>query len=197
MIIDGQLERPSFRDQCPCCDRPECAEFHGYYRRGVVTAEGLRIADFPVLRYICRAPRLKPGQHRTFSLLPAQLIPYRRPSQDFLVAAMKTFLASRQTVAQRLDMICEQFPEGSVCENIGTSHLWDFSRLLLETTQKMSLWKQRSFPELRQAVDFIANYPGGAVTLSMDYYQAHGGWQGKSPFLFGTPSQFRSMVRPP
>jgi hypothetical protein len=163
----------------------------------VVAEDGQRINDFPVLRYVCRSPKRKPGQHRTFSLLPAQLVPYRQPSLEFLVGIMKTFLASQQTVAARLALVAEQFPVGSAAEDLNASHLWDLSHFFLESTQKLSLWKQLAFATLRKAMDFLAAYPGGSLQLSLDYYQAHGGWQQNSPFLFGTPSQLRSQERPP
>lgn len=197
LIINGELARPSFKEGCPCCGRVLCAEFLGYYTRNVVTNEGLLIKDFPILRYVCRAPRHKAGQHRTFSLLPAQMIPYRRPSVDFLMGIMKNFLATQDTVAKRLAMALDQFPAGSAAENLSASHLWDWCGLLRETSQKLSLWQGQAFFGLGPAMDFIAAYSGGPVRLSLDYYQAHSTWQGNSPFLFGTPSQFRAVARPP
>ena len=196
-MVADLLAHPSFDSACPLCGRPNCAKFLGNYHRTVVTEDGTRINNFPVFRYKCTAQRRKPGQHRTFSLLPAPLIPYRRPSQNFVMTVMQGWIATQQTIDQKLERISHLLAAGSVAETLGASHGYDYAGLLLETGQKLSLWKGISFTDLTQIVNWIAAYCGGALALSLDYYAAHGSFKQNSQFLFGTPSQFRSRPRSP
>lgn len=196
-MVEGLLRRPSFAGACPLCKRPNCAKFLGNYHRTVVTEDGTRINKFPVFRYQCTAQRRKLGQHRTFSLLPAPLIPYRRPSQHFVMAVMKIWSDAQLTLDLRLERISHLFAAGSAAETLGTSHGYDYAGLLLETGQKLSLWKGIPFANLTQIVNWIVAYSGGAVALSLDYYAAHGSFKQNSQFLFGTPSQFRGRPRSP
>lgn len=73
-ILDLGLD---FRTRCPICGGKDCARFIKYYTRGVIDENGSYYKAFPIARYVCEA---KGSQnvvsHKTFSLLPYQLIPY-------------------------------------------------------------------------------------------------------------------------
>jgi len=68
----------NFMLHCPICRAGGCPQFIGYYYRHVIDEEGNYYKDFPIGRYKCRS------RGKTFSLLPYQLVPYRRPFPYYL-----------------------------------------------------------------------------------------------------------------
>ena len=101
----GKYEFPDFSDSCPICDGYNCARFHGYYYRPVVTEEGIYYKSFPIARYKCRKTGNKKAKHRTFSLLPHELLPYVKYSTGFIFRILFNIHIHNMSVKEVLDII--------------------------------------------------------------------------------------------
>lgn len=81
---------PDFRDRCLICGRAGCARRNGFYVR--------KTANLRIVTFECQNP--PPGRHRTFSLLPWPLIPYRQRGVDFLRVLVQTYAGGKATWLQ-------------------------------------------------------------------------------------------------
>jgi hypothetical protein len=91
-----------FSKKCPICGAENCAVFLGFYYRNVYVFTKKLKVRIPVIRFLCRRLNSKSSTwnstHRTFSLLPAEAIPYHLLDMDSLlfivsqVLAVKTYL---------------------------------------------------------------------------------------------------------
>jgi hypothetical protein len=176
--------------------------FLGYYYRQVIDEYGTYYKAFPVARFECSGlGYVPPGTHRTFSLLPYQLIPYVKYSLPFIIKCLKSVFWEGRSVNQLLDYLaeCEQ---GHV--DLSRSSYYHFRTFVLGCADKMlavGVYRETEelfqFPAARRLCAFIAfaeeftchktDYPiRGPCALGYDFYLASGGY-----FLFGTPSQHR------
>lgn len=105
------LQVPDFRDRCPLCAGAGCSVRHGLYLRRVVDDDGSVIERFPIPRFRCRRRgRCPPLRWRTFSLLPAALVPRRRFSLSLMLFILN-LLRDGASVPQVLDQLAA--PDGS------------------------------------------------------------------------------------
>lgn len=179
--------------KCPICGGSDCARFHKYYTRKVIDIAGVRYEDFPVARFLCRNQKL------TFSLLPYQLIPYRKYSLDLIILILS--LSYQNSISLVLDHLGEMG-----LFSITNCYLTEFSKLLKgalekalisgyynelnETIDHKKADKDRlvSFIGFSNGFEFVQGYAvmKGACALSYDFYLRSAGH-----FLFGRPSQLR------
>jgi hypothetical protein len=95
-----------FKQSCPICGAPDCARFIGCYQRGVIDEEGQYYEDFPVPRFLCQGKgTVKIVNHRTFSLLHYQLVPYWRYSIPFIIRVLNARHIEDITLANLLNYI--------------------------------------------------------------------------------------------
>jgi hypothetical protein len=197
------------RAQCPLCGGKDCAQFIGYYYRGVIDEKGTYYKAFPIARYLCN--RKEPAlsiQHRTFSLLPYQLVPYTKYSIPFIIRCLKKVYGEDNSVKELLDYLAG-FEIGMYVE-LSASVFHAFKAFILTCIDKMSAvgfyaeaervlqtpsGRQRIKTFLGFAEDFACyktNQPiRGPCALGYDFYLSNGGHFRNGHFLFGTPSQFR------
>lgn len=158
----------------------------------------------PIVRYKCKAP--PKGKHRTFSLLPDNLIPYNRFTIDLLIYILILFIFKNQTTNDTLNQIDSISPDSCL---ISEKVLHLFLTLLEQTRIKLIHFFQQ-FPEknkappnfnsftTKDALQYLINYPQsktnpqhcGAYYLCGYYYKMNGSYQRNARFLFGTASQF-------
>lgn len=69
---------PDFQQSCPICGAKDCCVRIGFYYRKQVIIDYETFENVPIARYLCRKKGTQKTEHRTFSLLPHQLIPYRK-----------------------------------------------------------------------------------------------------------------------
>lgn len=202
----GAFEIPSFKDRCPLCGRKDCASFLGYYTRHAVdSATGIHFIDFPIHRYECTDPLGFRGEtaHRTFSLLPVQLIPYERFDITLIVT-----IAEHRLQGESYDTICDLMANMLVKEPLlitprkirDAVALVDraFSRMgsvpdFLDMIQQCVHGDLREtilkFIELgNQQVSVVFPRLSGMVSLAFEYFRA---CLPRICFLFGIPSQMR------
>lgn len=186
------------------CGGLACPRFLGVYsREEVISSRGTIYKDFEIVRFLCREKGKKDPSHKTFSLLPYELIPYGKYSIEFVFDAIKALYAAGKSQKEVLDYINE-ISGGKLC--VEQSILPVFKNLLIESIDKLltsrkyieleSFLNQRS-PELRikQLLNYIKDrYESpirGPCELGYEFYERNGTYKSNSPFLFGTPSQYR------
>jgi hypothetical protein len=193
-ILDLADVEAEINNKCPICGSSECASFHKYYKRQVVDINGVYYKDFPIARFLCRNRKTL-----TFSLLPYQLIPYRKYSLE-LIILMLSFLYQGDT-----SIALDHLVKINIF-SVTYSYLANLSKLLQESLEKILF--SGHYDDLNKIIahennekdrleNFIAFSKGfnfakgnwitkGACALSYDFYLRSNG-----RFLFGTPSQLR------
>jgi hypothetical protein len=198
-----------FKAQCPVCGGADCAQFIGYYYRGVVDEKGSYYKAFPIARYLCsKKESARSTPHRTFSLLPYQLVPYTKYSIPFIIGCLKKVYGENNSVNELLDYLAGVEPTKYV--ELSASVFHAFKAFILACINKMSAADfyceavsalQSSFgrPRIKAFLVFADDFAchktdhsiRGPCALGYDFYLSNGSYFRNSHFLFGTPSQFR------
>ena len=79
--------------------------------RGVwkIPAQGFSVQDFPVMRFFCnRVGNGLRSSHRTFSLLPIELVPYRKLSILYIVLSVLIRFKRNVSLLRALDIIADE-----------------------------------------------------------------------------------------
>lgn len=198
-----------FTARCPLCGDKDCAQFIGYYWRGVIDEKGTYYKSFPIARYLCnRKGKSLTVKHRTFSLLPYQLVPYIKYSIPFILNALEKVYVEDDSINRLLDYLAS-FGAGEYIE-MSTSTFHAFKSFILTCIDKMlamGFYKEvksaLQSPSGRQRIEVFLVFAEdftccktdpairGPCALGYDYYLKDGGYLKNGHFLFGTPSQFR------
>lgn len=191
---------------CPLCGAKDCAKFLGFYERKQVCFSDIIYIDVEIVRFICG--RLNPvpsGTHRTFSLLPCQLVPqsqYSIQSTLEVAAALDDHSGNTYQTAKAVDSLYTEInPELDAIAGMGNyvrEAIDKLNRLPQEILKAISWSIPSSTPVLSDFISFIKNYQSqvlanvsGACALSYDYFylfQKDLSYMQRD-FLFGTPSQ--------
>ena len=186
-----------------------CARYLGFYTRRVEDPRtGFSVQDFPVMRFFCnRVGNGLRSSHRTFSLLPIELVPYRKLSILYIVLSVLIRFKRNVSLLRALDIIADELC--SLAQDIGFVHepaLIDHELILRLASQRF--WKsaalfstEPNFPDNQSFSGFLEyceDYGSildesirGPPGLAWDYYilnQEHGRF---GSLLFGVPSQDR------
>ena len=206
-ILNLELD---LRERCPLCGGKDCARFIGYYTRIVIDEHGTYFKEFPIARYICegKGKRRQTG-HKTFSLLPYQLVPYTRYSIPFIIKSLQARYEEGLSIIELQDYVAG-FGKDDILQ-ISADQFINFKQIVLEAVHRITatghyqeLAKEvlsRS-TEQQIVVVFIAFASRfecckvepsirGPCGLGYDFYLNEGGFAEGAHFLFGTPSQFR------
>lgn len=133
-IIDLEAD---FRNCCPLCGGVDCVRFIGYYFRVVIDEHGTYFKAFPIARYLCRGKgKRSPGKHRTFSLLPYQLVPYTRYSLPFIIKSLKGRYEEGLLISKLQDYLAN-FGEDEIL-SISVNELLRFKQIVLEAVHKIT-----------------------------------------------------------
>lgn len=191
------------------CGGKDCAQFIGYYFRGVIDEKGTYYKAFPIARYLCTRKRSAlTVTHRTFSLLPYQLVPYTKYSIPFIIGCLGKVYGEDTSVKGLLDYLAS-FGAGQYIE-LSTSTFHAFKAFILTCIDKMlaiGFYKEvesaLQSPSGRQRIKVFLAFAEeftchktdhvirGPCALGYDYYLSNGGYFRNGHFLFGVPSQFR------
>ncbi|MCL6579288.1 MAG: hypothetical protein K6T73_07875 [Candidatus Bathyarchaeota archaeon] len=197
-----------FRQRCPLCGGCGCAEFIGYYHRGVIDEKGTYYKAFPIARFLCRRKGNPIVKHRTFSLLPYQLVPYTKYSIPFIIKTLKLVYVEDNSVKELQDYLAG-FHEHQYID-FSRSSFYGFKAFILKCIDKMlasgyhqeaegKLQKPHPNKRIRAFIEYAEGFTSdktnpsirGPCALGYDFYIRGGGYLSNSYFLFGTPSQFR------
>jgi hypothetical protein len=209
-ILDLEID---IHNCCPICGGVGCVRFIGYYYRKMIDEKGTYYKKVPIARYICRG---KGGQkivgHKTFSLLPYQLVPYIRYSIPFIINSLETRYREDLSLSKLQDYLA-QFGKDDILP-ISADQLLFIKNIAMEAVQKImatGYYKEfeaqgfcsSSDKELLIAfIGFAQNFECGKIDPSIrgpcglhyDFYLNGGGFYHNAHFLFGTASQFRKNI---
>lgn len=185
-MLNGTYEFPTYSHCCPICHGKNCCIRHGYYFRPVIDENGTFFKYFPIARYLCRRKGKAKINHRTFSLLPWQLIPYRKQVITFLLS-----VADYQSVHSKKETIDNFYPLITT-----PGQLSDIQDLLETSHEKLKFFRMIN-PDSNffEFISYTKSYVSeeqirGPTVLSWDYYIKNGNYYENSQFLFGCASQF-------
>jgi len=191
------------------CGARDCAQFIGYYFRGVIDEKGTYYKAFPIARYLCNGKgKALSVKHRTFSLLPYQLVPYSKYSLSFILNSLRKVYGEDRSVKVLLDYLAGN--EAQEYVDLSASAFYAFRAFILTAIDKMlamgfykEIAAQMQTPSERQRIRVFLFFAEdfsccktdpeirGPCALGYDYYMEDGGYMRNAHFLFGTPSQFR------
>ncbi len=204
---------PDFSEKCLICGAKDCARYHGTYERGATCPiTGFDEPDLMVLRFLCNGKGVRSKcDHKTFSLLPLVLVPYRQLTLRFLILAVLLRLREGLSLFDAMNAIEDTL--------VNLADIGDFlsiaSQLQWEKMMKLALGrfiisdmsKQQQFSIVRQmpeealvaflqvAIEYRTREADppirGPDGLNWDFYHSSGGSTELAPFLFGTASQHR------
>ena len=186
-------------------------QFIGFYHRRVVDEYGCVMDDFPIARFLCRKKGNPPrGSHRTFSVLPLELIPYTKYSIVFIFKVLRLLYISRMSVMELQTLLSRALCGDIQYIDLSTYAVGAFKKLLREAILKFfSLGfytgrehelssvdpPHRAVRLIEFALDFetFKTTPPirGPTALDYDFYLQGGGYMQNAYFLMGSPSQFR------
>ena len=209
----GKWNIPNYWDKpCEICGAVGCATYHGFYTRHAVDPmTGFSVNDFPVMRFLCNRVGYKfKSVHRTFSLLPSELIPFRKLSLEYMMQSVLIRVKRKLSLFKSLDAISNELcflsldiafvHESALLDHVdimtlAANRLWKFSELFSEFP---------GFPSdsdnqiLLQFLEYCQNYRSardesirGPPGLAWDYYNLNKNHGRFGAFLFGRPSQKR------
>jgi len=199
-----------FTERCPLCGGHDCAKFIGYYYRGVIDEAGTYYKAFPVARFLCRRKGSTPVvRHKTFSLLPYQLVPYTKYSIPFIIKTLKLAYVEDNSVKELQDYLAG-FQEHQYID-FSRSSFYEFKAFILKSIDKMlaggyyqeaegELQEPHTNKRIKAFIEFSKGFTSdktipsirGPCALGYDFYIRGGGYLSNGYFLFGTPSQFRT-----
>lgn len=178
---------PNFSDKCPICGARNCAVRIGYYHRWVYIFKLKVKLYIPVARYLCRRKNKTRSQwkstHKTFSLLPSQLIPYRMYDLDSMLYIADSRLKKDDTfldIATDIAAIAEH-----PVISISTDTIMEYLEIFINGCMKLKTLCEIVYDTYERYINPIKNYTGGIIKFVQDIYLKH------AKFTFGTPSQIR------
>ena len=209
----GEWTIPDFSRKCLICGAKDCARYHGKYERGATCPiTGFEKADLIALRFLCRGKGVRSKcDHRTFSLLPLVLVPYRQLTLRFLILAVSLRLKEGLSLFDAMNAIEDTL--GNLADigdflSIASQLQWEkMMKLALGRFIISDMSKQQQFSIVRQmpeeglvaflqvAIEYRTRQADppirGPDGLNWDFYHSSGGSTELAPFLFGTASQHR------
>lgn len=212
-IIDILELEFDFIGRCPICGGKDCCQFIGYYTRPVVDETGTYYKAFPIAGFKCRRKwkNIK-VPHKTFSLLPCQLVPYNKYSIDYIIKILKLrHLAGNSINEIQNDLSkTEKYAESEI--ELSVKNLESFNKIIKNSINKIliigcypEIEKKLKINRSKEAIKIFIEFAElfysyktsppirGPCGLSYDYYISGNGYYTNHYFLYGTPSQFRNL----
>ena len=193
----------SFRDCCPLCKGINCIGFLGTYDRNAVSSSGTFYEDFSILRFRCHEKGIKNSPHKTFSLLPYELIPYTKYSIDFMfIIANSLYVlgkSKKTTVDDASKLLGSEFiPPVSMISKIKEYIIKAIDKVIISGYYP-DLIDYLNTSDIRVKIKSFLKYLTleygcpirGPCKMSYEYYDKNGKYKNNGSFLFGTPSQMR------
>lgn len=201
---------PDYGDCCPLCGGNNCAVRIGFYTRKQVVVDNKIYENVPIARWLCQRKGYKKSTHKTFSLLPFQLIPYRRHGLNVIVDTVNFHHHNGSSLVQTKDFISDKGVNSDL--PLENNQIHDFMKIFSQALSKLT-----TIPQLKQQISqasywdssdpiatmlqFIAGYhscfattqplhASNAEQLALDFvYHFQTNDYFDRHFLFGTPSQ--------
>jgi len=201
---------PNFHEKCPLCHGKDCAVRTGYYYRWALDIDPdtkkIVILLIPIARYLCKMKQQPKHKHRTFSMIPDTLIPYRRFSIDLLMFILQLLIIEKFSSVETLNKIDSYSPDACIVSGKTLARLlilFEQTRIKLIIYFQQYTDRYRAPPDFssfttKETLYFLMRYPKpqaeglhcAAYYLSFEYYNQNGSYLKNARFLFGTASQF-------
>ncbi|MDI6795021.1 MAG: hypothetical protein QME81_19490 [bacterium] len=159
----------------------------------------------PIARYLCLQKGEEKTPHKTFSLLPRQLIPYRKHGLDLVTETLRSLHQENLSFDQTKEAISIKGQDEAI--ELQDYQLHDFGQIFEQASAKIStnleladlFRQQEAYNPIAAVLDFIDNYQTpnyltgtSAEKLALDFFFTYQkGHYFQRHFLFGTPSQKR------
>jgi len=168
-----------------------------------VDEKGTYFKEFPIARYKCNEKGCPKVEHKTFSLLPYQLIPYCKYAIEFMLKTMNYWKTEKHSINKTLDFVFEKLKT-----DISSNELYKFAKIIEIAIEKIIACNVKGLifasiidkkERIIKFIEYSENYScykfeeeiRGPPALNIDFYVNNGGYIKNAQFLFGTPSQFR------
>jgi len=199
-------------DKCPICGAYNCYKFLAFYPRPVIDEKGTFFKNFLIARFECSQKGSDViVKHRTFSLLPYQLIPYCKYSIPFIIDIFEKGHIDDKSFMQIQEHLSKN-DDPNLYIDLSLSTIYKLKKIIIETINKLQ--ESALYPEFNKtmlgvntdkkritvfitfALKFecckLSHEIRGPCALGYDYFLTKGSYIKNSHFLFGTPSQFRN-----
>jgi hypothetical protein len=205
---------PDFSDRCPICSGAGCATFLGYYVRiAICPLTSFSVRDLPILRYRCHDKGdARVCDHVTFSLLPHQLVPFRKLPLNFMIKAVWIKVSRYLSFTKAMDVIEKELNHLSdVADFISISAMMSWQQMILIALERfisadINMIPKSHYKQLQEIVgsklflEILINHSSqsshhpirGPDAFAWNYYQQSGGSEQNAVFLFGWASQHRN-----
>lgn len=200
---------PDYKDCCPLCHGKDCPRRHGFYYRRKAH-DGIKYyEDIAIVRYLCHQTGPIKPEHRTFSLLPIQLIPYHQNALKVVCETVSYQHKTGATAEQTKRVIATKGRQDYL--SLENNQLLDFKKIFVQAFNKlMTLSKLKQ--QIQQADDYDSSKPIRSMISIIESYNSPFSTIGDSNaeilatdffanfqtscyfdrnFLFGSPSQKR------
>jgi hypothetical protein len=213
----GNRQILDFSDKCLLCGEKDCAKYHGHYTRNAnCPIENFYEKSLIIFRFICHNKGNKICNHLTFSLLPIQLIPFRKLSLKFKILAVFIRFSKQLSLFKAIEAIETELPnlfnafaDGASFLNVAAQMQWnklimDALKLFIAndviavTSLQRAIMMKGDKKSLLMFLQIADNYTSciipsirGPDALAYDFFELNGGCKKNAPFLFGIASQHR------
>lgn len=201
------IRRLFYPEKCPICGAYNCYKFLGFYFRPVFDEHGTFFKDFPIARFKCYQKGTNIiVQHKTFSLLPYQLIPYCKYSIPFIIKILKMEHINEKSVMEIQELLSNHENSNGYID-LAQSTIYKFKDVIEDAITKLlaaayypvfnsnmlnlRTEKEKVIVFITFAMSFAYIKLSGPCALGFVFFLTGGGYIKNSLFLFGTPSQFR------
>ncbi len=215
LIKSGRWEIPDYSDKCLICLAKDCAKYHGAYTRGANSPEeNFSAHDLPCPRFLCHGKGVaKKTDHKTFSLLPYQLMPFRKLAIKYIILAVFIKIKKGLSGFKALDKIESLFPNpNDIAEFLNQCALYQWEVLVRDAFErfiKSHFYKSHPRRKLIKSEDprdriigflklamkhesqYLNAPKRGPDEMAFDFYLSNDGSGQLAPFLFGVASQHR------
>lgn len=139
---------PDYRDRCPVCAGAGCVVRHGLYFRDAVGVDG-SVDRLPIPRFRCQRRGPCESGPKTFSVLPACLVPRRRYSLALMLRILD-LVATRPSIAAVLDELAAGDRSASEILLIDGVAVYRLLRLFARAYGRLERLSRRPLPEGRE-----------------------------------------------
>jgi len=185
LVLKGSLKLPDFASVCPICKGKDCAVRHGFYMRFYFDFFLKNLLYIPVFRFLCRRKNKKFKQKnapKTFSLLPSNLIPFRRYDAHCLLFIARKRYGEKLSLLSTALKLCGHFQPFDL--NCSCSTIFSYQKLFAAPAMRLAFFlKKPHLNDVNAALLYFFSFKDKDIPkLLASFFAAH------RRFLFGISS---------
>ena len=167
-IANEMYPIPDYSQCCPLCNGVDCAVFYRVYDRKMVIIKLTNYYDFPIICMKCHGKGEIQSKHKSFSLLPHMLLPYRKTDINTMVETLK-YQQTGKTKVQTIAHISRMGAETDL--PLDNNQINDFNKIFTAAFDKLNSVPQLK-EQMHQTAGFDSSNPVGAVICFTESYQS-------------------------